>query len=407
MNRDDRQKLSCQRWVKAGGAATICASTGYGKTRCAIMIIQSLYKRNSQLNVLVAVPTEVLKEQWQRELAINKLFSVCKVEIFNTIVKNTYLVDLLIVDECHLAPTDTYVNIFHVVKYRYVLGLTATFERLDGKHELLTPFIPVCDVITLKDALANGWVSEYRNYKVLIKVDLTEYNELNSKFQQIFAIFNHDFKLVMELLENKRTFALWLKKTGHDEKYARGMLAQFMRLLKRRKSFVLSHPKKFEIANKILDYRKDKKCILFSSTIKDAELFKNRAYVLHSKRKKKENREIIDKFNLEKIGNISTAKSCDAGVDIKGLSVGIIISGDSSATRMVQRTGRCIRLEINKSAEMFSLVITGTNDELWFNNANKNQSYITINEEQLDIVLKGGEISTRPKQGIVDFENRF
>lgn len=30
MTRDDRQKLSCQRWVKAGGAATIVASTGYG-----------------------------------------------------------------------------------------------------------------------------------------------------------------------------------------------------------------------------------------------------------------------------------------------------------------------------------------------------------------------------------------
>ena len=141
------------------------------------------------------------------------------------------------------------------------------------------------------------------------------------------------------------------------------MLAQFMKLLKKRKSFVLSHPKKFELANKILDYRKNKKCILFSSTIKDAELFKNRAYVLHSKKKKKENKEIIEKFNLEKIGNISTSKSCDAGVDIKGLSVGIIISGDSSTTRMVQRTGRCIRLEINKLAEMFSLVIAGTNDE--------------------------------------------
>lgn len=63
MTRDDRQKLSCQRWVKAGGKASIVASTGYGKTRCAIMIIQSLYKRNPQLNVLIAVPTEVLKEQ--------------------------------------------------------------------------------------------------------------------------------------------------------------------------------------------------------------------------------------------------------------------------------------------------------------------------------------------------------
>lgn len=371
------------------------------------MIIQSLYKRNPQLNVLIAVPTEVLKEQWQKELAINKLFHVCKVEIFNTIVKNIYEVDLFVIDECHLAPSEVNITMFQAVKYRYALGLTATFERLDGKHELLTPYIPVCDIITLKDALENGWVSNYRNYKVLIKVDLTEYNELNSKFQQIFAIFNHDFNLVMELINNKRKFALWLKKTGHEEKFAKGMLAQFMKLLKKRKSFVLSHPKKFELANKILDYRKNKKCILFSSTIKDAELFKNRAYVLHSKKKKKENKEIIDKFNLEKIGNISTSKSCDAGVDIKGLSVGIIISGDSSTTRMVQRTGRCIRLEINKLAEMFSLVIAGTNDELWFNNANKNQSYITINEDQLDIILNGGEVSTRPKQGIVDLENRF
>ena len=69
------------------------------KTRCAIMIIQSLYKRNPQLNVLIAVPTEVLKEQWQKELAINKLFHVCKVEIFNTIVKNIYEVDLFVIDE--------------------------------------------------------------------------------------------------------------------------------------------------------------------------------------------------------------------------------------------------------------------------------------------------------------------
>ncbi len=99
MTRDDRQKLSCKRWVEAGGRASIVACTGYGKTRIAMMIIQSLYKRNPLLNVLIAVPTEVLKEQWQKELMINKLFHVCKVEIFNTIVKNTYIVDLFVIDE--------------------------------------------------------------------------------------------------------------------------------------------------------------------------------------------------------------------------------------------------------------------------------------------------------------------
>jgi hypothetical protein len=47
----------------------------------------------------------------------------------------------------------------------------------------------------------NDWLSEYRNYKVNIKVDLTEYNEYNQKFQNLFAIFDHDFKLAMELIQ--------------------------------------------------------------------------------------------------------------------------------------------------------------------------------------------------------------
>lgn len=56
---------------------------------------------------------------------------------------------------------------------------------------------------------------------------------------------------------------------------------------------------------------------------------------------------------------------------------------------------------------MFTLVIGGTIEESWFNNSNSNQQYITINESQLDIVLNGGEISTRPKRGVIDIEHRF
>lgn len=56
---------------------------------------------------------------------------------------------------------------------------------------------------------------------------------------------------------------------------------------------------------------------------------------------------------------------------------------------------------------MFTLVIGGTVEEQWFNASNANQHYITINEEQLDIVLNNGEISTRPKKGIIDIEHRY
>jgi superfamily II DNA or RNA helicase len=125
----------------------------------------------------------------------------------------------------------------------------------------------------------------------------------------------------------------------------------------------MSHPKKFEIADKILDARSNRKCITFSATIKDAEYFKKRGYVLHSKQKKKENDAIIDKFNQQSIGVLSTSKSCDAGVDIKGLSVGVILSGDSSKTRTTQRIGRIIRFEEGKVSEMFTLVIRNTIEE--------------------------------------------
>jgi hypothetical protein len=53
------------------------------------------------------------------------------------------------------------------------------------------------------------------------------------------------------------------------------------------------------------------------------------------------------------------------------------------------------------------LVIKNSIEETWFNNANRHQDYITINEDQLDIVLQTGKIETRKKVGVVDLENRY
>lgn len=407
MNRDERQKLSVKRWIDSGGKSCIVACTGYGKTHCAILIIQSFIKRNPQFKTLIVVPTDVLKEQWKRELAKSNLFPFCKVEIINTILQNQYNTDLLILDEVHQYASPKRIKLFELINYKYVLGLTATYERLDGLHKNLISFVPICDTITLNDALKNHWVSDYRNYKVLLNVDMSQYNEYNKKFQHLFAYFNHDFSLVMSLLKSKRKLKIWAKNNLKDEKTVIGYLAAFMKYLKLRKSFVMSHKKKFEIANKILDARNDKKCILFTATVKDAETFKSRALICHSQRKKSENKKIIDEFNLLNVGNIVSPNALRTGVDIKGLSVGIALSCNSSQISSWQSLGRVIRLEEGKVAEFFTLVIQNSVEENWFNIANKNSSYITINEQQLDLILNGKEISTRPKKGPIDIENRF
>lgn len=407
MNRTERQKLAIRRWLDSNGTGTIVAATGFGKTYMTCMLISALYAKNPKLSVLIGVPTDVLKKQWLRELAKNQLFSVCKVEIFNTIVKHQYTVDLFIIDEVHCACSSVNINMFKIVNYRYFLGLTATFERLDGNHNRLDEYTYVCDRIGIEEAVNNNWLSDYRNYKVLIDVDLSTYHEWNQKFQSLFSIFNFEFSTAMNCINNPVFTAKYAKKTGWGTTQIRGFAAAWMRMLRKRKSFVMSHPKKFEIADKILDARGDKKSITFSATIKDAEYFKKRGYVLHSKQKKKENDAIIEKFNQQSVGVLSTSKSCDAGVDIQGLSVGIILSGDSSKTRATQRVGRIIRFEEGKISEMFTLVIRGTIEETWFNNSNSNQQYITIDESQLDIVLSRKELSTRPKKGIIDIEHRF
>ena len=62
-----------------------------------------------------------------------------------------------------------------ITVYKYLLGLTATWTRLDGSEKYLEQFMSVCDTITLQEALENNWVSSYRKYKVLLHVDMEKY----------------------------------------------------------------------------------------------------------------------------------------------------------------------------------------------------------------------------------------
>jgi len=79
----------------------------------------------------------------------------CRVEIINTVVVNTYVVDLLIVDEVHICGSDTFRRVFDSVDYNFILCLTGTLERLDGKEIIIKRYAPVCDIITMQEALDN------------------------------------------------------------------------------------------------------------------------------------------------------------------------------------------------------------------------------------------------------------
>ena len=286
-----------------------------------------------------------------------------------------------------------------------ILCLTATIKRLDGKEDIIKKYAPVVDTITLEEAEANGWISPVKNYLVLLDVDLTEYNKLNQKFNAYFAYFNYDFNLAMRLVTNWQERTKWARKMGVTPKDATAMAFDWNRALKARKDFIANHPKKLEICQRILNARKDKKCIVFAPTIKVCELV-GTDYIWHSKCTKKKNSETLTQFNNSSFGSISSSKALTEGVDVKGLSVGIIMNVNSSKITAVQKRGRICRFEPGKKAEMFTLVLKGTQEYQWFQNYNV-VSVITINEEQLKKILNGVEIQTRERESLIDTQFRF
>lgn len=396
--RDLKQEECVKAWVNNKCKATVVGATGFGKSRVATIAIKLFLEKNPGKKIIIIVPTQQLQEQWINNLTLAG-FMFIDVLIVNSAIKNKHSCDLLIIDEIHLMASNTFRTIFEVIKYKLILGLTATFERLDGQEIILEKYCPPCIEVPLEECLKNGWVAPYKEYRVLIDVDLTEYNKHNQEFFNHFSFFNHDFNKAMSCTGAKGYLGRenYLREICTDKdkfpEMRKIILAHtfgFTRSLQERKNFINNHPKKIEITNLILEYRQDKKVVTFSPTIKIAEKIKY-GYVLHSGQTKKKRGLTLEEFDKMNNGVLNTSKAVNQGSDIAGLNLGIWLGINSSKTTKIQQLGRIIRFSPDKTAEAFTLIIKGTVEEKWFSNSNPNFSGETIEEDQLLNLLQGKE----------------
>jgi superfamily II DNA or RNA helicase len=418
MNRSERQRIAIKKWLENKGKGTFEFPTAFGKTFTAITAIKVVMKKYPHIRVLVVVPTITLKDQWIEELSKNDLYFNAEVQVINTVIKHSWTCDMLIIDEYHIAAAEQMSQVFDKVKYKLILGLTATFERLDGKHILLEKYSPIIDRVTTEEALINEWISEFKEYQVLINVDdIEEYKSLNREWTQHFEFFQFDFNLAMRMCgpegwKAKLAYRDELYK-GNDAEKKKEILnainyhsAGFMRTMTKRKSFINNHPKKIEIAKKIMEARPDSKIITFSNNIKMAEALENGENVYTGKTSKTKGRVMIEDYLSGKIKHLHSVKRLIEGFNDPNTSVGIILGMDSSERRAIQSRGRIIRRVDGKKAEIFNIVINDTQELKWYKDSHKNVSYITIDENGLDQVLKG-ERPKEYKKKIQEIQFRF
>ena len=163
-----RQKECVDKWIANKCIGTTVCPTGFGKTNIGLMAISRFLNKNPNATVIIAVPSEPIKLQWEEKL--EELQLVASVRTYHNTSKNKYQCDLLVLDEIHRVGSEQLIYTFDNVKYKIILGLTATFERLDGRDKLISKHCPIVDVVTQQEAIAKGWLSKYKEFGEITKL---------------------------------------------------------------------------------------------------------------------------------------------------------------------------------------------------------------------------------------------
>ena len=378
----ERQQEVVEKWLvtKCSGFE---APTGFGKTRTAIQVALRLKEDNLLDNLIVIVPTLVLKEQWIMELAKFKL--PAQVIVINTASKltNKYKCSLLIIDEAHTCVAETFINVFNTVEYQYLLWLTATVERQDKRHELLIEKAPICDSITLEECLANQWISEYVIYNLAVpfnEEELNAYKKADNTFRYYasqLGFGGQSFKTAQQYL-----------KTGTSQQKAIAII--YYNCIRKRKLIITNNSNKVNYTLDVINKFPDEYGIVFSESIDFAnrinQLIPDVSVSIHSKMTKKQQKE---SFRVFKDGRtkkrvIASVKALTAGLDIPKLSYAVAASFNSSKLVGIQSIGRILRPLENKQAKMVNLYIPNSQEERWLLNRQKDQPNIrwikSINE---------------------------
>ncbi len=394
-------------WIKNNAKGTFEWATGTGKSYLGILCIQEMLRRNPKRTTLIVVPTEQLKLQWEAHVEEHGL-SNCNVVIINTVIKNRYKVDLLVIDELHRAAADTFKRVFYCVSYNFILGLTATLERNDGKHTILQEKCPIIHSISLDKAKIQGFVSDFKVYNLGIDLypkNRLIYNSLEDRLNKNFAIFGKDFELMKDCAFGKAIYDLnkypdsfvtktktetgwsyvrrdknnkpyvlvkWYKvfaeNIGLEEDLVKNAAHVVWTSISKRKEILYFAEEKLQVGKDIL-LKFNVPSITFSERIDyiDAitNLLGNKAASYHSKMTKKQKKETLEKFKTGEILFLNTGKAVEEGMDLPDIELALTFSGTSIQRQFIQRTGRALRVQEDKIARIINLYIKETQDQAW------------------------------------------
>jgi superfamily II DNA or RNA helicase len=398
-------------WIGNDYKGLVSAYTAFGKSSG--ISIPAIKKVNPE-SLLITVPNNRLKLDWEKKLKESKLNG--EVVVVNTLIKNKYDVELLIIDEIHRFAADTFVTTFDVVNYDKILGLTASPERQDGKEYLIFERLPLIEEVTIEEGLKQGWVDPFE--VITIPIELTpdekaKHKNINKTYEKIKKELGYGNPMknaqyyvkyidLKKWIVGKKTKKVYFRNyleaqlekshpklpsykiqelinnhfnipTKEHPHYKKALLAiKFYNIVAERKDLLYNASNKIDKTLELFEQYRNEYKFVFSQRIDFLEklydhLPHEEVKLYHSNMKKKDREESFKLFNdgRTKIKTLLSVKSLIEGVDIPKLSISIVTSFTSSKIDKIQTLGRTMRKYKDKKAIVIYLYIKGSQEEKW------------------------------------------
>jgi superfamily II DNA or RNA helicase len=345
------QREAVEAWLRAGARGVVVLPTGAGKTVVAFDAIARLGVRT-----LVIVPTIELLRQWRAGIAEQLSMPLESVGIIGggerrtgdiTIItydsaamprRTLDRYGLLIFDEAHHLPAQSYQSIARKALAPWRLGLSATLERADGRHHDLTGLIgPLVYSRDTEELSAQKHIAAYRERRVY--VDLTPEEEV--RYEGLMAEWRWYLATRRSQLgSGPGMFAELIRRSGFDPEARRALRAHSEARL-----VALNATAKIGAIEDILQRHPNDKVIVFSEYVDMVDRI-SRALLLPAityRTPTAERRAILEGFRSGALGKLVTGRVLNEGVDVPDANVAIIASGSASMREYVQRLGRVLR----------------------------------------------------------------
>ena len=321
--------------------------TGSGKTVVGIAAIERL-----GVPTLVVVPTIDLLDQWRDELRREFDVSVGQFgggkQIGEPLTVATYdsaylraddvgdQFGLLVFDEVHHLGGEGYRDIGRLFAAPARLGLTATFERPDGAHEVIEDLVGPVVYRLDADDLAGDHLAEYDLKRIEVALTADE-REAYERYQGTFTDYLAQSNIE---LRSGSDYQKLVKRSGTDPRAREALLAK-----QRAREIMMNADCKVAELASILDRHRADRVIVFTAHTDLVYRLSERflAPAITGETAADERREILSRFREGDYSTVVTANVLNEGIDVPDANVAVVLSGSGSEREFSQRLGRILR----------------------------------------------------------------